>query len=170
MTRPARDTGSLLLVRIGDNDRPAGWHRIERGSDGRGREIAHGGLPLPATGPDELLVAVAPADAVRLVRLDLGAMPPAQAGGAARAMLADQLLDPAGDTHVAVGPAEGATRPVALVTAARMQAWLGGWHRRGSIPMKSGRQSCCRRCRRPALPVWTGGGRGAARGGLRLCR
>jgi len=134
MTRPALGAASLLVVRIGADDRPAGWHRIARSGDGRARELASGGLPLPMAGPDELLVAVAPADAVRLGRLGLGAMPAAQAAGAARALLADQLLDPAGDTHVAVGPAEGPTRPVALVAAARMAAWLDALAAAGADP------------------------------------
>lgn len=70
-------------------------------------------------------IAVVPGEAVTLHWVELPALAPAQALAAARTMAADVSAGPVEGQHVALGPAEpDGWRILALVDAARMQAWL----------------------------------------------
>ena len=81
-------------------------------------------LLVPVPGPGRTALAVPGADVV-LHWLDLaGDLTPVQAAAAARLMLADASAEPLGDMHVAAGRAENGLTAIALVPAARMEAWL----------------------------------------------
>ena len=105
-----------MLVFAGAGD---GWLLL--GDDG-GIARGDGAPPLVADGRTALVVP-GEAVAVHWLALDEG-LAPAQASAAARLMLADASLTPLADMHVAVGAAENGRTPVALVPAARMEAWV----------------------------------------------
>ena len=86
------------------------------------------GLPEGDAGA---VIAVAPADAVTLHWADIPARSAAQAAAAARILVSDASASPIERLHVAVGAAEaggGETdpreRPIGVVAAERMRAWL----------------------------------------------
>ncbi len=83
------------------------------------------GFPLLAADSPATHVAVAPADAVTLHWAELPDRSIAQAVSAARLLAADASASPIGELHVAVGR-EGANveRPIGVVAAAQMRAWL----------------------------------------------
>lgn len=103
------------------------WLRVEAGAvAGRGE-----GIPDPGEAP---VVAVAPAEDIALHWAEISARSPAQAAAAARLLVADAVISPAADVHVAVGDAEGADRPIAVVARARIDAWLAALAARGVDP------------------------------------
>ncbi|RDE05149.1 type II secretion system protein GspL [Sphingomonas aracearum] len=102
--------------------RPGGeWRWLRTAETG---VVARGsGVPVPAA--EEPVVAVTPADAVVLHWAELPDRSPAQAIAAARLLAAEASLTPLADLHVAVGREDGrAERPIAVVSAQVMQAWL----------------------------------------------
>jgi general secretion pathway protein L len=114
---------TLLFLAHGDAD-----HRWMRFGDAP----AHGdGLP---TG-DDPVVAVAPAEAVTLHWAELPARSLAQATAAARLLAAEASAQPAGELHVAVGPAEADGSPIGVVGAGAMAEWLAGLARVGIDPV-----------------------------------
>ncbi len=117
---------SIRLLQLGaDPGRAAACLRV--GADGRilDRRPCTPEHPLPAEpGARDLLVV--PAEALRLLWLDLPAHSTAQAAAAARLMLQDQIARPERELHVAVGEATPGTaqRLVGVVDAAQMRDWL----------------------------------------------
>ncbi|MEO5867118.1 MAG: type II secretion system protein GspL [Sphingomonas sp.] len=101
---------------------PMRWLRLsEHGVGSRG-------MGLPAIDPerDGAPVAIAPADTVTLHWAELPDRSLLQAVAAARVLVADASAAALSDLHVAVGREEGVTeRPIAVVTASQMHAWLG---------------------------------------------
>ena len=92
------------------------WLRFAQGVPaGEGQGVPDG---------DDPVVAVAPAEDVTLHWADLPSRSLAQAAAAARILVAEASATPISDLHVAVGGEEGAGRPVAVVAAERMRAWL----------------------------------------------
>lgn len=83
------------------------------------------GEGVPPLGPDDRVVAVAPADAVTLHWAELPDRSAAQAVAAARLLVAEASATPLAELHVAVGDEGDANRPIGVVGAASMRAWLG---------------------------------------------
>ena len=107
---PAGDTGPYRWLRIAD-----------------AAVVARGeGLPEPSLDADPpRLVSVAPADAVTLHWAELPDRSTAQAVAAARLAVAETSAAPVADLHVAVGREPiGDERPIGVVSAERMRAWL----------------------------------------------
>lgn len=95
------------------------WFRTEEGG------IAARGRGVPPAGPDEIVVAVSPADAVALHWAELPDRSPAQAVAAARLLAAEASLTPLSDLHVAVGREdERVERPIGVVSSEVMRGWL----------------------------------------------
>lgn len=93
--------------------------------------VARGDLAPRA---DEPVVAVVPAEDVALHWAPVAARSPAQAQAAARLLVAEGTLA-AAEAHVAVGSAApDAPRPIAVVKAAKMQAWLAALAEAGMEP------------------------------------
>lgn len=116
-------TATLLFLPPGADD-PWQWLRIDRDA------IVDRGEGLPE-GDAGAVIAVAPADAVTLHWADIPARSAAQAAAAARILVSDASASPIERLHVAVGAAEaggGETdpreRPIGVVAAERMRAWL----------------------------------------------
>lgn len=84
---------------------------------------------------DEPTVAVAPADAVALHWAELPSRSPAQANAAARILAAEASAAPAGDLHVAIGDEGVGERPIAVVGADAMRAWLADMAAAGVDPI-----------------------------------
>ena len=83
------------------------------------------GFPLLAADTPLACVAVAPADAVTLHWAELPDRSLAQSVTAARMLAADASAGPIGDLHVAVGrEGEVVERPIGVVSALQMRAWL----------------------------------------------
>ena len=93
------------------------WLRVEDGAVvARGDGLPDGGAAT---------VAIAPAEAVTLHWAELPARSAAQATTAARLLVAEASAAPAGELHVAVGPAGVAgDRPIGVVATARMRGWM----------------------------------------------
>lgn len=112
---------SQLVLFLPAHDVPWRWLRIA------GQVVAGRGEGFPAIAEDErdLPVVIAPADAVTLHWAELPDRSQAQSVAAARLLAADASAAPIGELHVAVGR-EGvhAERPIGVVAAAQMQAWL----------------------------------------------
>jgi general secretion pathway protein L len=106
---------TLLFLPAGD----AGfrWLRVgDGGTMARGDGVPEG---------DDPIVAVTPADAVTLHWADLPTRSAAQGVAAARLLAAEASAAPVGELHVAVGSeGEGMERPIGVVGAGTMQAWL----------------------------------------------
>jgi general secretion pathway protein L len=81
------------------------------------------GLPVPS-GDDGPTVAIAPADAVTLHWAELPGASPAQTVAAARLLAADASAAPVAELHVAVGDEQLPERPIGVVAASQMRAWL----------------------------------------------
>lgn len=111
-------TAATLLFLPPDEAQPWRWWRVERDA------VVAEGEGLPASDPEALVVAVAPADAVTLHWADLPARSPAQAVAAARIVVADAVATPASELHVAIGPEREGERAIAVVAPGRMAAWL----------------------------------------------
>lgn len=96
--------------------------------------IAARGDGLPA--PDDMAsVVIVPAEDVTLHWANLPDRSPAQSVAAARLLVADASASPIGDLHVAVGQEDGSDeRPIGVVSAARMTAWLADLARAGVDP------------------------------------
>jgi len=113
-------TDSLTLF-LPTGTAPWRWLRIAGGAVAARGE----GLPdLPGADAEPPIVIV-PAEAVTLHWAELPDRSTAQAVSAARLLVADASAAPLGDLHVAIGR-EGAhaERPIAVVSAAQMRAWL----------------------------------------------
>ncbi|WP_010217471.1 type II secretion system protein GspL [Sphingomonas sp. PAMC 26621] len=83
------------------------------------------GFPTLATEDGRSHVAVVPADAVTLHWADLPDRSVAQSVTAARLLAADASATPIGALHVAVGrEGDAVERPIGVVAAGQMQAWL----------------------------------------------
>ena len=108
-------TATLLFLPVGD-DQPWRWLRVDDDA------IVARGEGVPAA--DKTMIAVAPADAVTLHWAALPARSVAQALAAARIVVGETVAAPAGDVHVAVGDEAQEERPIAVVAAERMRAWL----------------------------------------------
>jgi general secretion pathway protein L len=121
---------NALLLFIAPDDRLAGWWVI---ADNDVAARGGPGDPLPDP-PPERVIAVAPAAAVAIHSAELGTLAPAQARAAARLLVAEASLAPIDSQHVAVGPPDGAERPVAIVAAARLAGWLDVLARHGLDP------------------------------------
>lgn len=80
------------------------------------------------------VIAIAPAEDVTLHWADLPRRSVAQTLAAARALIAEASAAPVGDLHVAVGDEGGAARPIAVVAAARMRAWVAALAEQGLDP------------------------------------
>ena len=94
------------------------WLRIGDGAIGARGE----GIPEADDGPSVVIV---PAEDVTLHWATLPDRTAAQSVAAARLLVADASASPMTDLHVAVGLEDGATeRPIGVVSAARMRAWL----------------------------------------------
>jgi general secretion pathway protein L len=97
------------------------WLRIADGAIARRGE----GLPDFDGEEDEPPVVITPADAVTLHWAELPDRSTAQAVAAARLLVAEASAAPIAELHVAVGREDGhAERPIGVVSAAQMQAWL----------------------------------------------
>lgn len=109
------------------------WRWLRIASDA----VSARGEGFPAIAPDgnEALVAVAPADAVTLHWAELPDRSLAQSVSAARLLAADASATPIGELHVAIGR-EGANieRPIGVVAARQMQAWLAELAANGTDP------------------------------------
>ncbi len=104
----------FLPARADDSYR---WLRVDDDS-----VVARGeGVPEGDAGE---VIAVAPADAVTLHWAALPARSPAQAAAAARIVVADASAAPVDGLHVAVGDEAQDERPIGVVAATRMRAWL----------------------------------------------
>lgn len=117
---------TTLLFLPGD-DRGWSWMRI--GADAR----VETGEGVPADRGDT--VAVAPADAVTLHWAELPARSAAQATAAARILAGEASAGPAGELHVAIGEEGRADRPIGVVGAGRMRAWLAALAEQGIDPV-----------------------------------
>ena len=104
-----------ILLFLPADDRPWRWLRPADGASGDG---------LPAA--DARVVAVAPAEAVTLHWAALPDRSQAQATAAARLLVGEASATPAAGLHVAVGDegGSGGDRPIGVVEAATMRAWL----------------------------------------------
>ena len=97
------------------------WLRIADGGVAARGE----GFPDFGDGAVEPLTVVVPAEAVTLHWAELPDRSTAQAVTAARLLVADASAAPISELHVAVGQEDGhAERPIGVVSAAQMQAWL----------------------------------------------
>ena len=97
------------------------WLRIADGS------VAARGEGFPEIGDSQggPPIVVVPAEAVTLHWAELPDRSTAQAVTAARLLVADASAAPIAELHVAVGREDGhAERPIGVVSAAQMQAWL----------------------------------------------
>lgn len=110
-----------LVLFLPGHDLPWRWLRIvDAVVAARGE-----GLPMLAEGERDVAVAVAPADAVTLHWAELPDRSPAQSLTAARLLAADASAGSIGELHVAVGREdEGIERPIGVVAAGQMRAWL----------------------------------------------
>ena len=117
---------TTLLFLPGD-DRGWSWMRI--GADAR---VEHGD-GVPDDRGDT--VAVAPADAVTLHWAELPARSAAQAVAAARLLAGEASAGPVAELHVAVGDEGVADRPIGVVGAGRMRAWLDALAEQGIDPV-----------------------------------
>lgn len=115
------------LLFLPSDDRGWSWMRI--GADARVEQ----GEGVPADAGDT--VAIAPADAVTLHWADLPARSAAQAVAAARILAADASAGPVGELHVAVGDEGTGDRPIGVVGAGRMRAWLDALAAEGIDPV-----------------------------------
>lgn len=105
----------MLLVHF-DPD----WHWLRIGASS-----ASSGEGIPIVGADELVIAVAPGDAVALHWVELPNLAPAQALAAARLLASDVSASSDGADHVAIGAAgSDGRRLLAIVDATRMAGWL----------------------------------------------
>ena len=106
-----------ILLFLPTDDRPWRWLRPADGASGEG---------LPAA--DDRVVAVAPAEAVTLHWAALPDRSQAQAAAAARLLVGEASATPAAGLHVAVGDESGGggggDRPIGVVEAVTMRAWL----------------------------------------------
>jgi general secretion pathway protein L len=117
------DRTLLLFLRDGIEE-PAGWMRLDGGGvAARGT----GAVPPLEEDASERVIGIVPGQDVVFHWIDLpDDLPTAQAAAAARLALAEAAIAPVDTLHVAVGPVdEGQGRMIAVVAAARMQAWLG---------------------------------------------
>ncbi|BCA58374.1 type II secretion system protein GspL [Sphingomonas sp. HMP6] len=113
-------TDTLVLF-MPAHDVPWRWLRIaDNVVSARGE-----GFPALPAESEEAHVAVVPADAVTLHWAELPDRSLAQSVTAARMLAADASATPIGELHVAVGR-EGSNleRPIGVVAASQMQAWL----------------------------------------------
>ncbi|MET3825910.1 general secretion pathway protein L [Sphingomonas sp. PvP055] len=113
-------TDTLVLF-LPTPDLPWRWLHLADGAvAGRGE-----GFPDLVANADRAHVAVVPAEAVTLHWAELPDRSAAQAATAARLVVADASATPIAGLHVAVGR-EGANaeRPIGVVAAGQMQAWL----------------------------------------------
>ena len=93
------------------------------------------GFPTLAEDNEDAHVAVAPADAVTLHWAELPDRSLAQAVTAARMLAADASATPIGELHVAVGrEGDNVERPIGVVAATQMQAWLADLAANGVDP------------------------------------
>lgn len=122
MNTPAR---LRLLQLAADPSQPATCLTIEPDGRTSDRRQCDAGHPLSAA-PGVRDILVVPAEALRLLWLDLPAHSTAQAVAAARLMLQDHIARPDRDVHVAVGAAVPGTpqRPVGVIDDARMRDWI----------------------------------------------
>lgn len=104
----------LLFLPAGD----AGYRWLRMGDAG----LMARGDGLPAG--DDPVVAVTPADAVTLHWAELPTRSAAQATAAARLLAAEASAAPVSELHVAVGDDGEGNRPIGVVGAGMMQAWL----------------------------------------------
>lgn len=113
-------TDTLVLF-LPAHDRPWRWlHIAGNAVAGRGE-----GFPDLSAEGERAHVAVVPADAVTLHWAELPDRSVAQAVTAARLLAADASAAPIGALHVAVGREGGnVERPIGVVAAQQMQAWL----------------------------------------------
>lgn len=116
-------TATLLFLPPGADD-PWQWLRIDKDA------IVDRGEGIPEGDAGEV-IAVAPADAVTLHWADLPARSAAQAAAAARILVSEASASSIDRLHVAVGAEEpsgsepaGGERPIGVVAADRMRAWL----------------------------------------------
>ncbi|WP_375394535.1 type II secretion system protein GspL [uncultured Sphingomonas sp.] len=117
---------TTLLFLPGD-DRGWSWMRIH--PDAR----VESGEGVPADQGDT--VAVAPADAVTLHWAELPVRSAAQATAAARILAGEASAGPVTELHVAVGEEGRADRPIGVVGAGRMRAWLEALAEQGIDPV-----------------------------------
>lgn len=105
------------------------WLRIADG------EIIARGEGLAAHHPDDLVVAVVPADDVVIHHADLPDLSEPQAQAAARLLMADQSASLATMLHVAVGKANGAgDRPIVAMDRVKMTGFLANMVAQGHDP------------------------------------
>lgn len=132
-------SADALLLFLDEDGRVGRWLRLDGGAV-TARGAAQDALPSVADdagGDVPRVVAVAPANSVSLHWLEIPAgLAPAQAVGAARLIAAEVSALPLSDRHVAVGPESesGATRAVAIVSAAAMAEWLAALQAHGIDP------------------------------------
>ncbi|WP_254603151.1 type II secretion system protein GspL [Sphingomonas bacterium] len=117
---------TTLLFLPGD-DRGWSWMRIH--ADAR----VESGEGIPVDQGDT--VAVAPADAVTLHWAELPVRSAAQATAAARILAGEASAGPVAELHVAVGEEGRADRPIGVVGAGRMRAWLEALAEQGIDPV-----------------------------------
>lgn len=114
---------TIVLFPPAGEDAPYRWLRIADDA------VVDRGDGLPAPPPPEAepprIVSVAPADAVALHWAELPDRSIAQAVAAARIAVSEATVAPLADLHVAVGREDDAEeRPIGVVDAVRMRAWL----------------------------------------------
>ncbi|HWT12859.1 MAG TPA: type II secretion system protein GspL [Allosphingosinicella sp.] len=120
-TSPTDPAGSAILVLFADEAGALGCWLLAGDGGAAGAGEVSAGLPIGWA----KAVLVVPGEQVTVHWLDLAdGLAPAQAAAAARLMLADASAEPIADLHVAVGRPEGGLTPAALVSSARMSAWL----------------------------------------------
>jgi general secretion pathway protein L len=112
-------TDTLILILPADPEGPVAWARAEAGA------IVGTGQDFDGEESDCEVIALTPAAQTALDWITLPDLPQAQRDGAAREMLADQLIDPA-SLHLATGDAEDddGLRPVAWADDAHVEGWI----------------------------------------------
>lgn len=118
--------GRLLLLFLDDGVAPPmGWLRLTDGQVVARGAGTSGLLPAEAEA-EERVIAVVPGTDVTIHQVDLPELAPPQAQAAGRLLAAEVSAEPVERLHVAVGDPTGeGARAMAVVSAARMRAWLG---------------------------------------------
>jgi len=111
--------GNFLILFLG---RQPGWMRLV---DGRSVVRQSGFEALPPVDEDEIAVLVVPGMAVATHWTEIpGGLTSAQARAASRIAAQDASAEPLATQHLAIGDAEGDRRCIAMVSRAKMDAWL----------------------------------------------
>lgn len=115
-------TGTLLLILPDAPDAPIAWRRYE---DDRLANKGDDLIARAADGPEDRVIAIAPAGAVKVDWAELPGLAPAQARAAARLLASENSVTPLDGLHVALGKEEeGGDRAIASVERLRLEQWV----------------------------------------------